>query len=188
MGKLVDVSAADAGLPSLTPSTEWRFDATFDNLKTDSGRTVLTQRVLGRGKFVEEEGYEPPRGKIVFEGEAGGSFEGGKWALSEDPNDRKDGLWVWGLFKEPLYPFILLSLDVGAIASLGEELTDQIPAFTANAQMRHVRDKKTGAVELKRSPLTLKKVTVQKADLAGLASFEYVENMSAGSISIGVFE
>ena len=24
---------------------------------------------------------------------------------TEDP---KDGLWVWGLFKEPLYPFMLL--------------------------------------------------------------------------------
>ena len=22
-----------------------------------------------------------------------------RWTLSEDPNDRKDGLWIWGLFE-----------------------------------------------------------------------------------------
>ncbi len=22
-----------------------------------------------------------------------------RWKLSEDPNDRRDGLWIWGLFK-----------------------------------------------------------------------------------------
>ena len=28
--------------------------------------------------------------------------KGGRWKLSEDPEDRKDGLWIWGLFQEPL--------------------------------------------------------------------------------------
>ena len=35
----------------------------------------------------------------------------GTWQLSEDPEDKRDGLWVWGLFEEPLYPFLLVSLD-----------------------------------------------------------------------------
>ena len=35
-----------------------------------------------------------------------------RWRLSEDPEDQKDSLWIWGLFKEPLYPFLLLELDL----------------------------------------------------------------------------
>lgn len=35
-----------------------------------------------------------------------------RWQLSEDPDDRKDGLWVWGLFAQPLYPFIRFELDM----------------------------------------------------------------------------
>ena len=41
----------------------------------------------------------------------GGRRAAGSWKLSEDPEDKKDGLWVWGLFEEPLYPFLLLALD-----------------------------------------------------------------------------
>ena len=36
----------------------------------------------------------------------------GKWTLSEDKNDRKDGLWIWGLFEEPKYPFLYFNLGL----------------------------------------------------------------------------
>ena len=34
---------------------------------------------------------------------------------SQDPNERKAGLWIWGLFEEPLYPYMLLSFDVNRV-------------------------------------------------------------------------
>ena len=36
----------------------------------------------------------------------------GVWTLSEDKDDRKDGLWIWGLFEEPKYPYIYFYLDI----------------------------------------------------------------------------
>lgn len=39
--------------------------------------------------------------------------QGGKarWTLSEEETERSAGLWVWGLFREPLYPFLLLQME-----------------------------------------------------------------------------
>ena len=97
-------------------------------------------------RFREEGGYEPPQGflridsclpeGVLPEGEAPG-----RWQLSEDPEDRKDSLWIWGLFKEPLYPFILFSLPCAEIA-----LADgtAIPAGTLFIQAEHRRDPREG--------------------------------------------
>jgi hypothetical protein len=66
-----------------------------------------------------------------------------------DPDDRKDGLWVWGLFKEPLYPFLLFQLEVRDIplASAGIAEGDKriIPAGKLYAKVAHRRDKQAGA-------------------------------------------
>lgn len=34
-----------------------------------------------------------------------------RWTLSEAEDTRGAGLWVWGLFKDPLYPFLLLQMN-----------------------------------------------------------------------------
>lgn len=34
-----------------------------------------------------------------------------RWTLSEAEDERGAGLWVWGLFEEPLYPFLLLQVN-----------------------------------------------------------------------------
>ncbi|CAN0441985.1 unnamed protein product, partial [Ectocarpus sp. 13 AM-2016] len=34
-----------------------------------------------------------------------------RWTLSEAEDTRGAGLWVWGLFKDPLYPFLLLQVN-----------------------------------------------------------------------------
>ena len=62
---------------------------------------------------------EPPQGEIkqiVKETNEESNVQylkvkSGRWQLSEDPEDRKDGLWIWGLFKEPLYPFMLFQIE-----------------------------------------------------------------------------
>ena len=51
------------------------------------------------------------RDRLRLVGEDGAASDAGTWQLSEDPDDKRDGLWVWGLFEEPLYPFLLVSLD-----------------------------------------------------------------------------
>lgn len=46
--------------------------------------------------------------------------QGGKarWTLSEAEDKRGAGLWVWGLFKDPLYPFLLLQVNNLEIVSV----------------------------------------------------------------------
>lgn len=58
-----------------------------------------------RVRFVEDRGFEPPSGRLFVEDDLNGlvrvdedGFSALKWGLSEDKNDRKDGLWIWGLF------------------------------------------------------------------------------------------
>ena len=51
------------------------------------------------------------RARARLVGDDGTCSDAGTWQLSEDPDDKRDGLWIWGLFEEPLYPFLLVSLD-----------------------------------------------------------------------------
>ena len=52
-----------------------------------------------------------------------------QWSLSEDPEDRKDSLWIWGLFSDPLYPFLLFQLDLAAPVDFPEEATETLPTL-----------------------------------------------------------
>ncbi len=45
-----------------------------------------------------------------------------RWTLSEAEDTRGAGLWVWGLFKEPLYPFLLLQVNNLEIVSISVAL------------------------------------------------------------------
>ena len=134
-------------LPTLTPDTKWQCLVTLNQVQDG----IVTPRELSFAvTFVEDVGYEPPQGimsPVLNEDDASkfvNSEVRNRWQLSEDPDDRKDGLWIWGLFEEPLYPFILLQLSFNSITMAGSD-SDVIPSFTCFAQLSHVRDRKTGA-------------------------------------------
>merc|ERR1712087_237795 len=121
-------------------------------------------------QFLEDEGYEPPQGTIrqaQSKDEDSGTAYGlniasGRWQLSEDPEDRKDGLWIWGLFKEPLYPFLLLQFDVEKIPLPGEE-QDAIKPFRLFAQINHKREDNGEVVLSSVSDLNIKEKETYKA-------------------------
>ena len=54
----------------------------------------------GKLRFVQSRNYEPPQGKVYVETDYNGFFKTdengfcGKWTLSEDKKERKDGLWI----------------------------------------------------------------------------------------------
>ncbi len=82
----------------------------LENLPTEKGKKTGGIYVV-RAKFIEEEGYEPPQGLLqqCFPEDSASDEEKteeeksapisqmtvstGRWTLSEDPDDRKDGLW-----------------------------------------------------------------------------------------------
>jgi len=94
----------------LDESTNWRLNI---NLKKENFKNVNIALKL---QFVEERGYEPPQGKIFIVDDLSGVVKcndkgfAGPWTLSEDKNDRKDGLWIWGLFEEPKYPYLYFNI------------------------------------------------------------------------------
>jgi hypothetical protein len=95
---------------SLDQDTTWKMKFLLQ-APTEQGKKVDQIFVIDV-QFLEEDGYEPPQGTVT---QIAGFVENqneeetsetsrlrvikSRWQLSEDPNDRKDGLWVWGLFK-----------------------------------------------------------------------------------------
>jgi hypothetical protein len=75
-------------------------------------------QAICRIRFIIQKGYEPPQGRLFIEDDYNGFIKvddkgySGTWTLSEDKNDRKDGLWVWGLFEEPKYPFLYFYMGI----------------------------------------------------------------------------
>ena len=168
------------------------------------------------GHFIEEEGYEPPQGIFrpiprrrlnddkeqqstatagtttldseVDEAERVMSLElaGSRWKLSEDPNDPKDGLWVWGLFKEPLYPFLLLQMETRELVleekNGGDgDSGDSLPALKLYAQVSHVRSEKVeGDVVLSTANLNVR--VLEQVKLPG-ATVDLFEEEVVGRVS-----
>lgn len=89
----------------------------------------------------------------------------------------QDSLWIWGLFKEPLYPFILFSLPCVEIP-----LADgtAIPAGTLYVQAEHRRDPAQG-VRLGAGAVTYRLSQQLDADLLGLSGFTYDEPILCGT-------
>lgn len=173
---------------TLTDETTWRLRLLLNDLTTTQGKKLDGQLFVIEGNFIEEEGYEPPQGLFKptkdSETEEGMSFEISKsyWKLSEDPNDPKDGLWVWGLFKEPLYPFMLLQIETKELklpSSNENDVKDSIPPLKLYAQISHIRDKDTG-VELKTANLNVR--VLETIQLPG-ASVELYEEEKVGQVS-----
>lgn len=66
-------------------------------------------------------------------------------------------MWVWGLFKEPQYPFMLLQINTEEYKLPGDE-GDAITPLTLYAQINHKRDKDTGEVELDAATLNIREI------------------------------
>mmetsp|Transcript_30513 Transcript_30513/g.93302 ORF Transcript_30513/g.93302 Transcript_30513/m.93302 type:complete len:203 (-) Transcript_30513:330-938(-) len=170
----LDVGAVER---SLSPATSWRLQLELDT--PGSAEKVLVTAAV---RFREEEGYEPPQGFLrvdscLPEGLLPTGEAPGRWMLSEDPEDRKDSLWIWGLFKEPLYPFILFSLPCAEIQLANGKA---IPAGTLYIQAEHRRDPRAGVL-LGEGKVTYKVAQQLDADLLGLSGFTYNEPIACGS-------
>lgn len=169
---------------TLTPETDWQMRLVLKGVSTEKGRKV-DEIFVARINFIEDEGYEPPQGSFTQlppeEGEDAPllQFDSSRWQLSEDPNDRKDGLWIWGLFEEPLYPFMLLKFSTQPI----QLQDDTIGPLQLYAQINHSRKEEAGVV-LEPAVLNVRQMESLKADPFGAASVEIFEEVNVGSISI----
>tara|TARA_A100001035_G_C27769316_1_gene495445 strand:- start:442 stop:1053 length:612 start_codon:yes stop_codon:yes gene_type:complete len=124
---------------SLTGDTLWRLVL---NLESPDKKTSV--KAVARIRFIEERGYEPPSGVIFVEDDFQGlirvnekGYSPFRWTLSEDKEDRKDGLWVLGLFAEPKYPYLYFSLgcfDSVVLASGEEQPFAMLPEATGDGQ------------------------------------------------------
>jgi hypothetical protein len=193
---------------TLDRSTTWRMRLFIQGgfAQTVSGRIVTNDLLfVVNCRFVEEEGYEPPQGAVEVVPSSGGndklSFSKSYWKLSEDPNDRKDGLWVWGLFKEPLYPFMLLQIETNGMSLLDSQQGDstdqdpsdnQIAPMQLYAQLNHGRDKERGVLLGESSklaamatfPLQMRIKETVRADPFGGATVDLYNERVVGTISI----
>ena len=120
---------------TLSTATSWRCQLSLDGAAEPIVATIC---------FDEQAGFEPPQGTarvVSCLPETALRMDGStRFTLSEDPDDPKDSLWIWGLFKEPLYPFILFSV------CLAEE-TAGLPANTVvYFQGEHRRSPESGVV------------------------------------------
>lgn len=184
--------SVDTKKATLTDATDWRLRLLLNGVTTKQGRKIDGQLFVLNGNFIEEEGYEPPQG--IFKSLTSNKSEDGsedtlsleisssRWKLSEDPDDPKDGLWIWGLFKEPLYPFMLLQLETKELElSSGEGVEkDSIPPLKLYAQINHIRDQETGNVKLKTADVNIR--LLEQVQLPG-ATVDLYENEKVGQVS-----
>jgi hypothetical protein len=219
-------------LPTLTSDTTWMVRITLRNIKTQFGQTISNQMYVLYGQFIPLENYEPPQGTFQqrfninnnnnnnndtitistdpYNGNNNGiQITSSRWILSEDPNDRKDGLWIWGLFQQPLYPFMLLSFETKPIPIINKSSNsndqDYISALQLYVQLDHTCNRDTGAVSFnKRQPqqtllntkddsvttgstnyeLMIRQVETISADPLSLSKVDIYEEVSIGTISI----
>ena len=170
------------------------------------------------GQFIPEENYEPPQGTFVQQmtttetstatansNDSSMQIASSRWILSEDPNDRKDGLWIWGLFQQPLYPYLLLSLETKPIEIRNSgDVLDYIPALQLYVQLNHNCNRDTGAVSFVKTrssssdgssssttasssnnyELMIRQKEIIAADPLSLSKVEIYEEVSIGTISI----
>ena len=175
--------STEASAPAtLTKDTTWRIRLVLKNVATESGKKLEELLVNIDGCFIEEEGYEPPQGSFEQSDTTDDQLRilQCRWQLSEDPEDRKDGLWVWGLFKEPLYPFMLLRLQTEPL----KLQDDTVPSLSLYAQIPHQR--KDGQVFLGSTDVNIREMETIKADPFGAAKVDIYEEVSVGSINFQI--
>ena len=186
--------ASAATKATLTAETVWKVRVTLRGMETQKGKRV-DEVLRFDANFIEDQGYEPPQGSLVQivdddDDDASSSNNNSnsnrfkitksRWQLSEDPDDRKDGLWIWGLFAEPLYPFLLLQMETKAIALDNDDVIAPLQLY---AQINHRRDDNLGVV-LQASDLKVRKLETIKADPFGAAKVDVYQEVSVGSLSL----
>jgi hypothetical protein len=147
-------------------------------------------------RFIPDRNYEPPQGRVYIESDLQGIVKvtekgySGVWSLSEDKNDRKDGLWVWGLFEEPKYPYLYFYLDVfdSIILPSGEEEplfgTKGIPNDRLSFRFSHLIEKDRGTT-LTKGEMTYKVTEMMKADPLGIGGqVDIGDQVNAGVVNI----
>jgi len=198
---MAEIKTPDVEKATLTDETTWRLRLLLNDVTTTKGRKLDGQLFVVEGNFIEEEGYEPPQGLFTptgiqlsneeGEGDESSSNSGGtslevtssRWKLSEDPDDPKDGLWIWGLFKEPLYPFMLLQMETKELtlpSSNDDESADTIPPLKLYAQINHIRNKEEGTVKLQTANLNVR--VLEQVQLPG-ATVDLFEEEAVGQVS-----
>lgn len=186
---------------TLTDETEWRIRFALRNIVTEQNNRVNEIFTI-QGKFIEDDGYEPPQGVFLQSSSDDDSkrlrITSSRWKLSEDPNERKDGLWVWGLFQEPLYPFMLLQMETSSIptnatpvtkshtssSTIIEKTKDVIKPLKLYAQMKHRRDSELGAIFDTVAELKVRQSETLNADPFGISKVDVYEEISVGTLSI----
>lgn len=178
-----------ASLPSLTSDSTWRLQFEFFSGKDDS--TTPDRVITSKVKFVLDEGYEPPQGLIEIVEDLEGMFSAvettatgvqmnNRWTLEEDPNEKSAGLWIWGLFEDPLYPYLVFSMDVNRI-DVADGGKYHIPSGTLFAEVKHQRGSKSGSV-LTDGVLSFKVTKTYQADLVGLSKVTVGEPNQCGRL------
>ena len=132
---------------------------------------------IARVRFIESRGYEPPQGVVFVEDDLNGLIKvndkglTSNFKLSEDINDRKDGLWIWGLFEEPKYPYLYFTLNVYDTVFVGEEekkiYGEGVPGDKFFVRFDHIRDER-GSVILSNGQITFQKEELVKVDPLGI--------------------
>jgi hypothetical protein len=90
---------------------------------------------------------------------------------------------IWGLFKDPLYPFLLLQFEVEKIELPGEE-KDSIKPFTLFAQINHKRGDDGEVILSSVTDLTVREKETMKADPFGAAKIDLFENVVIGKLQL----
>ena len=176
---------------TLDDETVWRFRFFLNRIPTELGKRVDATFTIDVN-FIEDSGYEPPQGVVkqivnVLPAQENSvdpslKIERSRWQLSEDPDDRKDGLWIWGLFSEPLYPFLLLSIETSRLPLLLDD-GDYIKPLQLFAQIDHRRDEREGVV-LGNAELKVREILTVKADPFGAATVDLYEEVLVGRLNI----
>ncbi|KAJ1472826.1 hypothetical protein T484DRAFT_1974456 [Baffinella frigidus] len=168
------------GKATLQADTSWRISLALSGALGEGGAPV---DLSCKAVFVEEEGYEPPQGIIKFEGS---NILGGQrpsWNLSEDPAAEgfdKAGFWIWGLFEEPKYPFMLLEFEVLKEIPLSSGV---IPVGRMYGQCKVTRDKEKG-VSISDGTLSVKETERIDADLVGLSQAILYADRPVGTFTL----
>eukprot|EP00541_Cyclophora_tenuis_P009492 CAMPEP_0116560040 /NCGR_PEP_ID=MMETSP0397-20121206/10748_1 /TAXON_ID=216820 /ORGANISM="Cyclophora tenuis, Strain ECT3854" /LENGTH=212 /DNA_ID=CAMNT_0004085911 /DNA_START=174 /DNA_END=808 /DNA_ORIENTATION=+ len=197
---------------SLTDETTWKLRFVLTNVPTRRGQTLEELLLTMDVQFTEDVGYEPPQGTLQQVVDTSNNNNNStavvltksRWTLSEDPNERKDSLWIWGLFEEPLYPFLLLQLETSEfpIASSNNNNNDDddddddsnkddddnnndvVLPLKLYAQFQHRRDAQEGVVLSSNTAVTVRTVETVSADPFGAAKVDLYEDVPIGRVGI----
>ena len=90
---------------------------------------------------------------------------------------------IWGLFKEPLYPFLLLQFEIKEMALPGEE-KDSIKPFKLYAQINHKRGDNGEVILASVTDLAVREKETIKADPFGAAKLDLFENVVIGKLQL----